>query len=155
MAMEPQNQVPWVQSIVATLTSVWQAFVVPGALAAWVAYKFKVSRGDTLREREDKRLAEDMAERKRAADRLDAQTMGYIGRLEADNERLRKECDDKDKLIDRWIGLARFWFSNAHDAWHGWAQVATVANLRLKRCGSEELDETKYPPPLPRDLETR
>ena len=142
-----------IQNVISTVTNLWQAVLAPAGLALWVLWKFIVSRTDKHREAASRREADDMAERKRQADRMDQQTMGYISRIEADNTRLRAEVEAKDKDLDRCSSLLRGWFNLAHEAWNNWYNLLGIANARLVAAGLEPLPPERMPHRLSQDLD--
>ena len=95
-----EGQANWWTGAIQTATSVWQAFVVPGALAAWVVYKFRVGRTDTARTTEADRSA------------------AYMDRLE---KRVAAQDADRvaaDRVALHWENQARWWCQRCHDDRH-------------------------------------
>ena len=106
MAAEPV--IPeWASRILSTATSLWQAFVVPPALGAWVVYKFRAGRSDA-------KGTSDLAREQSFMDRLQAR----IATQDAENAALRKELAEERASGLRWMNRAQLWCQRSHQVVH-------------------------------------
>ena len=97
----------WLQGIISTATSVWQAFIVPSALALWVVYQRQTSRSDNRRTSEADRMAN-------YATRLETR----LAVEDADKQLLHAElAEEKRDKLRGWY-LARWWERRCHEDRH-------------------------------------
>ena len=97
----------WLQGIISTATSVWQAFIVPSVLGLWVFYQRQTNRSDNRRTSEADRLAAYM-------DRLEARIV--VMEAEYKVQRIELTEERRDKM--RGWNLARWWEQRCHDDRH-------------------------------------
>lgn len=137
----------WLNAAIETARSAWVAFVAPAAIGLFSVYQFRA----LLKERSAKSKRDQQSE--------EAETLAKL-RASLDDEmkerfdRIVAENQSKDAEIKRLNGVVWSWYELAHQIWHDWAHVLTVANIRLEKIsGAIPVDESMFPRKLSRNID--